>query len=143
LLTRLGILTLCASLALGCASLVPGRSGRLAKDLQDTAERYADNLRWGRIEVAVKHVRPELREPFLALFGDERGALRLTEIEVASVEPGPEPEEAQVRVRVRLYRANALTEESLIEVQRWRFDRDRSAWLVEPDFALYESRRGL
>ncbi len=139
---RIGIATLAVVFALGCAGgLVPGRSGRLEKDLQEAAERYADNLRWGRIDVAVKHVEPELRGAFLALFDDEKSPLRLTDMQVSSVETGPEPEQATVYVRVSLYHESALTEESLTEHQAWRFDRKRSAWLVEPDLALYERAR--
>jgi hypothetical protein len=144
---RLFIAALGCVLALGCAvenvvpgKFVPGASGRLEKRLQETAERYADNLRWGRVGVAVKLVEPELRPAFLALFDDEHGALRLTDMEVASVETGPEPEQGTVHMKVRMYRSHALTEETLVEQQRWRFDRSRDDWLVVPDLALYEAK---
>jgi hypothetical protein len=133
------IAALCLLLAAGCATpLYPWRAGRLEKQLQESAERYADNLRWGRIDFAVKQVQPELRPAFLALFDDEKSPLRLTDIQVSSVETGPEPEQGRVQVRVTLYHSRALTERSMTELQEWRFDRKRAAWLVEPDLALYE-----
>ena len=105
--------------------------------VRDTAERYGDNLRWGRLDAALGMVEPDRRAMFLATFRDANPPLRFTNSEIVAVELGTSREEVEVLASFRLYRLPNLSERSVHELQVWRFDPARGRWYIRPDLSLF------
>jgi hypothetical protein len=105
--------------------------------VREAAESYGDNLRWGRIAVAVGMVAPESRISFLETFGDADPPLRFTSFEILTIEAGRSRDEVEVLASFRLYRPPNLTERTIREWQIWRFDPDRASWYLSPDLSLF------
>ena len=55
--------------------------------VDETAEAYNQDLRWGRLQQAAAQMAPEQREPFFALFDGDPGPFRFTSVEVLSAVP--------------------------------------------------------
>ncbi len=139
--TRLALLLLSMLSLAGCSLgqhnpdfLMPAK--RMAM-VREVAETYGDNLRWGRIEVAVGMVAPENRVSFLATFVDADPPLRFTSFEIVTIEQGQSRHEVEVLASFRLYRPPDLIERTIREWQIWRFDRDRARWYLSPDLSLF------
>jgi hypothetical protein len=125
----------------GCipAWMDPGymsRAGRIHR-VRDAAESFGHDFRWGRFEEAAERVRPEQRDAFRALTGELEGRLRITGFEIESIDLGLARGEATVTAAFTLYRLPSVEETMLRERQRWRFDKLRRRWFIEPDLALY------
>ena len=105
--------------------------------VRDTAERYGDNLRWGRLDAALGMVEPDRRAMFLATSRDANPPLRFTNFEIVAVELGTSREEVEVLASFRLYRLPNLSERSVHELQVWRFDPARGRWYIRPDLSLF------
>ncbi len=114
--------------------LIPAK--RMAM-VREVAESYGNNLRWGRIAVAVGMVAPENRVSFLETFVDANPPLRFTSFEIVAIEDGQSRHEMEVLASFRLYRPPNLVERTIRERQIWRFDRNRARWYLSPDLSLF------
>ena len=117
------------------------RSERETK-VEELAEAYGLNLRFGRVNEAARAVHPDLREDFLSAMTDPAGAPRFTHFELESVELSDERERANVRARFGVYRPPSINERLILERQIWRYDPALGAWFLAPDLHLYRGDVG-
>ena len=108
--------------------------------VDETAEAYNQDLRWGRLQQAAAQMAPEQREPFFALFDGDPGPFRFTSVEVLSAVPkGIGGREVDVLVSWEFYNPPALTERKLRQKQTWRFLELERRWQVSADLAVFEA----
>ena len=137
----LGVVLLAAACAHGRIDpTLVFRSERESK-VEERAEAYGLNLRFGRVDEAALAVHPDLREEFLSAMSDPGNAPRFTHFELESVE-SDERERANVRARFGVYRPPAINERLILERQVWRYEPALGAWFVEPDLELYRGDVG-
>ncbi len=110
--------------------------------VEEAAESYAANLRWGRLGLAAARVHPAYRQEFMALVTASRRPFQFTDFEVVTVELGPERDQATAHALFSLYRLPSTREIQLADMQQWRYDARARRWYLEPDLELY-SRAGL
>lgn len=141
--------TLCLAVLTGCMAaswnpdyLLP--SNRRAT-VQEHAETYAQNLRWGRFNEAAQQVIEEKRRAFEERIGQANPAYRFTSAEVKSVKLGDVRSEVKVVVSYELYRPPSISERIVTETQLWRYVAEQRAWFVEPQLSVFdgESKSGV
>lgn len=129
---------LCFSLV-ACSSLDLGHlleSDRAAR-VEEAVEAYANGLRWGRIELVSRLVRPDLRPDFLEFARREPPTVQFTGYEVQAIELGVDPDSAEALVSFELYRLPSVQQATIVERQLWEYHRDARRWYLVPDLALY------
>ncbi|NRA02976.1 MAG: hypothetical protein HRU00_10285 [Myxococcales bacterium] len=126
------------AVCVGCFGSGSGLSEGQAQLLKGRIERYAENLRWGRVQEAAQLVHPDDRVAFVRFMRETQGRVRFTSFEVDSVEADREEATGVAVVTFRLYRPPRMEERLLVESQNWAFDADRQQWFLrDPDLSGY------
>lgn len=108
--------------------------------VDESADAYNQDVRWGRIPQAAAQMVPAQRERFIELFEGDPGAFRFTSVEILSAVPtGVDGREVDVLVAWEFYNPPALTERKLRQKQTWRFLELERRWEVTPDLAVFEA----
>lgn len=108
--------------------------------VDESANAYNQDLRWGRIQQAAAQMPEDQREKFLLLFDGDEGPFRFTSVEVLSATPkGFDGREVDVLVAWEYYSPPALIERKLRQKQAWRFLELERRWEVVPDLAVFEA----
>ncbi len=117
----------------GCALRPSAERSRGA--VEKSAERWSDDFQWQRWPQAAAQVHPDERAAFLA-FGTQLGdRLRITGFELAGVEVEASGDAAVATVVFQVYRPPSLTEQTLVDRQRWV--REDGDWFVRPELERY------
>lgn len=136
-------LALGASLQLACAIpaiLIESFGENVMPEVDESANAYNQDVRWGRIQQAAAQMPAEQREKFVLLFDGDPGTFRFTSVEVLSAIPkGIDGREVDVLVAWEFYNPPALTERKLRQKQIWRFLELERRWEVTPDLAVFEA----
>ncbi len=133
----------CAPLLAGCAipAIVMESFGENAfPEVDESANAYIQDVRWGRLQQAAAQMAPEQREQFFELFDGDPGRFRFTAAEVLTTIPkGTTGREVDVLVGWEFYNPPGLTERRLRQKQTWRFLELERRWEVSPDLAVFEA----
>jgi hypothetical protein len=117
----------------GCA-LWPSADER-KETIERGVEQFSDNFQWQRWPQAAKQVHPDDRVAFL-MFGSQLGdRLRVTSFEIAGVELDESGDAAHATVVFQVYRPPSLTEQTLVDRQRW--ERKGGEWFLRPALDRY------
>ncbi len=137
--------TALALIALGtltaCLNLGHRLEGEREYRVKDAVEAYANSLRWGRIETALRWVDPEVREGFVSFAQQEPTTVQFTDYAVQTVELAEDPNRADAWVRFEMIRLPALQERSVVEHQIWKYHHETKTWFFRPDVGLYQGPR--
>jgi hypothetical protein len=107
--------------------------------VDESANAYNQDVRWGRIQQAAAQMPEDQREQFIALFDDDEGPFRFTSVEVLSAIPkGFDGREVDVLVAWEYYSPPALIERKLRQKQAWHFLELERRWEVVPDLTVFE-----
>jgi hypothetical protein len=140
--SRVPWLAACAGVLLltlsGCLDLHMLAHGNPGSRIKEAVTEFSSDLRWGRIDLAGKHVMPDRRADFLMLF-KSNDSFQFSEMEIDLIDYDPEKEEAVASVRFTLYRPPSVQEIVLLDPQHWHYDRSRAKWYIDPDLELYEN----
>lgn len=123
----------------GCGWIEPDflmREKRV-ENVRETADWYAANLRWGRIQQAAAMVQPDHRRDFIAIFVQPTPRVEFTGWEVITVEQQDLRSEAEVWVTYEYFTPPAVRPRSITERQQWRYDPVGRAWRVQPDLTVF------
>ncbi len=130
------LLFACAIPAIFMASL----GENVLPEVDESANAYNQDLRWGRVQQAAAQMAPEQRDEFVLLFDGDQSAFRFTSVEVLSATPkGIDGREVDVLVAWEFYSPPALIERKLRQKQTWRFLELERRWEVAPDLAVFEA----
>ena len=140
LLLAVPLLTACAIPAIVMQSYGELFGDKVFPDVDESANAYNQDLRWGRIPQAAAQMPADQREKFVALFDTEESPFHFTSVEVLSATPkGSDGREADVLVAWEFYSPPALIERKLRQKQSWRFLELERRWEVAPDLAVFEA----
>jgi hypothetical protein len=136
-------LALVAPLLIACAIpaiIMDSLGENVIPEVDESANAYNQDLRWGRVQQAAASMVPEQREQFVALFDGDQSAFRFTSVEVLSAVPkSVDGREVDVLVAWEFYSPPALIERKLRQKQTWRFLELERRWEVAPDLAVFEA----
>jgi hypothetical protein len=137
-------LVLAAPLWLGCASIpsifLSAIGEKAFPEVDESADAYNQDLRWGRVHEAAAQMPEDQRERFVTLFDTDGGPFRFTSVEVLSAIPkGFDGREVDVLVAWEFYSPPGLTERKLRQKQAWRFLELERRWEVVPDLTVFEA----
>jgi hypothetical protein len=105
--------------------------------VDDYAQEYNNDVRWGRWQEAAAQVEPERRTAFLKLFDDSQSPFRFTSVDIMSARPLSEDgTEVEMLVALEFYRLPSVKERKVRQVQHWRYDVPDKKWVVTPDLAV-------
>lgn len=144
-LWRGAALLLVAGLCAGCTTLrllnpdylLPAKRESMVRQ---AAEKFGQNLRWGRYEVAAGLVAAERREEFLNTFLNAEPPYQFTSFELIGVELSSERDRVEVLAVFELYRPPSLRMRAVTERQTWRYQTSgRPLWVLEPDLSVFIS----
>lgn len=116
-----------ATAAVGCAHRVTPRAARSAALVQ-SAQTFAEALRWQRFQRCGGYLAPEVREEFQARIAAAEGALEITDSELVDVQWAEDDVAATVRVRMRWLELPSLVERRATVEQRW--EERKEGWLL-------------
>lgn len=122
----LGLLSLFAMLALGCARPKPSPGELLSQALIQ----YHGHLIFERFDEAAGFVPVEQRTEFMDYYEEQQGDLRITEFEVARLELSDDETVAQARVILSWYKLPSSVVHTSRMDQSWRFDTLTERWEV-------------
>lgn len=128
------------ALALLLAVLAGCATDKRNEALNSTLMRYASAIRWGDFANAQGFVDPgyAAAHPMSSLEQSRLGQLRVTAYdEGAGPHPDGQDEVTQV-VQINVVNVNTQAERSIIDPQRWHYDRDKGVWRLMtglPDFS--------
>jgi len=129
LLVQLG-LTACVASAL--APIKPE-----TPPLDESAEQYNNDVRWGRWHEAAERVEPERRNAFLNLLDDKDNPYRFTSVDVIHTEAkSSDGTEIDLLVSLEYYRLPSVEERKVRQLQHWRYDVPTKKWVVTPDLSV-------
>ncbi|MEX2205661.1 MAG: hypothetical protein WEF50_05470 [Myxococcota bacterium] len=137
-------LVLAAPLLMACAAIpaifLESLGEKAFPAVDESANAYNQNVRWGRIQQAAAQMPEDQREQFIALFDDDDGPFRFTSVEVLSATPKAfDGREVDVLVAWEYYSPPGLTERKLRQKQAWHFLELERRWEVVPDLAVFEA----
>jgi hypothetical protein len=137
-------LVLAAPLLMACASIptifLESIGQKAFPEVDESANAYNQDLRWGRVQQAAAQMPEDQREKFVALFDSDDSPFHFTSVEVLSATPkGVGGREVDVLVAWEYYSPPALTERKLRQKQAWRFLELERRWEVVPDLAVFEA----
>lgn len=118
----------------GCVTLQGQKAN--AEDLQETVNAFNAAVRWGDFKTASAMIPDPAQDVFwedAELFLQNT---RIAKMEIRSVKVDEGAETGTAHVSFTYYRLNDPSFRTLLLHQRWRFDPDRHAWLVE-DAQIY------
>jgi hypothetical protein len=105
--------------------------------VDEYAQEYNNDVRWGRWQEAGAQVEPEHRNAFLRLLDDSHTGFRFTSCDILSARPTSEDgSEIEMLVALEFYRLPSVNERKVRQVQHWRWDVDAKKWLVTPDLKV-------
>ena len=105
--------------------------------VDEFAQEFNNDVRWGRWQEAAAQVEPEDRKAFLRLFDDNASPFRFTSVDILSARPTSEDEtEIEMLVGLEYYRLPSVKERKVRQVQKWRYDVDSKTWIVTPDLSV-------
>jgi hypothetical protein len=108
--------------------------------VDESANAFNQDLRWGRVQQAAAQMPADQREKFIELFDRDERLFQFTSVEVVSATPkGVDGREVDVLVAWEYYSPPALTERKLRQKQTWRFLELERRWEVSPDLAVFEA----
>ena len=118
------ILLVCA----GCGSLSPQSEG---ETMQATMAAYANALRWGGFDQAVKYVDPETLKdhPLTPLDMERYKQVRVVSYTEQAAVPAGKHEVTQI-VEIGLLNVNTQTERQIVDRQHWRYDEATKHWHI-------------
>lgn len=106
--------------------------------IRETADWYAANLRWGRLQHAAAMVRDEDRKDFIATFVDDpHPRVEFTGWEIITVEQAEERDEAEVWVSYEYFVPPAIRPRTITERQVWHYEASTRVWRVQPDLTVF------
>jgi hypothetical protein len=105
--------------------------------LDQSAEEFNNDVRWGRWHEAAERVEPERRNAFLGLFDDSVNPYRFTSVDVLHTEAkSTDGTEIDLLVSLEYYRLPSVQERKVRQLQHWRYDVPTKRWVVTPDLAV-------
>ncbi|HTO52523.1 MAG TPA: hypothetical protein VMR50_03975 [Myxococcota bacterium] len=105
--------------------------------VDDYAQEYNNDLRWGRWQEAAAQVEPERRGEFLKLLDDNSNPIHFTSVDILSTKPVvTDGSEVEMLVSLEYYRLPSVKERKVRQVQHWRYDVDAEKWVVTPDLSV-------
>ncbi|HTO07127.1 MAG TPA: hypothetical protein VMR86_08720 [Myxococcota bacterium] len=105
--------------------------------VDDYAQQYNNDVRWGRWQEAASQVEPERRTAFLRLLDDNQTPFRFTACDILSAKPtSTDGTEVEMLVALEFYRLPSVKERKVRQVQHWRYDVDTKRWVVAPDLKV-------
>jgi hypothetical protein len=105
--------------------------------VDEYAQEYNNDLRWGRWQEAAAQVEPERRSAFLRLLDDTDRPYRFTSVELMNAKPLSEDgTEMELLVALEYYRLPSVQERKVRQVQKWRYDVTMEKWVVTPDLSV-------
>ncbi|MFI5317312.1 MAG: hypothetical protein ACHQ6T_16555 [Myxococcota bacterium] len=105
--------------------------------VEDSAQEYNNDLRWGRWHEAAERVEPERRNVFLGLMDDNVNPYRFTSVEVIHTEAkSSDGTEIDLLVALEYYRLPSVEERKVRQLQHWRYDVPTKKWVVTPDLSV-------
>ena len=111
-----------------------------SRTLTTTLSAYAGTLRWGDFASAAQFIDPKLRaeHPLSELDRARYKQVRVTEYDDGSGPVPLGPTEVQQTVRISVVNIHTQAERSVIDRQRWHYDREKGKWTLMtglPDFS--------
>ena len=105
--------------------------------VDDYAQEYNNDVRWGRWHEAAAQVEPERRGAFLKLLDDSQSPFRFTACDIITAKPTSEDgTEVEMLVALEFYRLPSVKERKVRQIQHWRWDVDAKKWVVTPDLKV-------
>ena len=136
-------LALAAPLLMACAIpaiFMESFAENVIPEVDESANSYNQDLRWGRVQQAAAVMAPDQREKFIELFDGDESRFHFTSVEVLSAIPkGIDGREVDVLVAWEFYSPPALLERKLRQKQTWHFLELERRWEVTPDLAVFEA----
>ena len=127
---RSAALLLLAATFCGCAAMFTDPLGRM-EALELAQKEYTEAIRWGKLDLAISYIDPELRTTFESLVPIFE-EIRISDYEIGNID-GDE-EEAKVTVPYRGYSRASQTELQAREHQEWkRIKGFANEWHVQSD----------
>ena len=125
---RLIPVVLMVALCAGCGGLSTQTEGDA---LQVTLTAYANALRWGGFDQAVKYVDPETlkQHPLTPLDLERYKQVRVVSYTEQPVVPSAKHEVTQI-VEIGVLNVNTQTERALVDRQLWRYDEKTKHWHI-------------
>ena len=107
----------------------------------EIAEEYCAAIRWDRSDIAVEHVRPEMRNAWVELLRETQRTMAFSGFEIVGVDLSVEPTRVDVHVLYESYSATTLLQSEIREHQVWTYDAEAERWFVTPDLDAFEPSR--
>ena len=105
--------------------------------VDEFAQEYNNDVRWGRWQEAAAQVEPERRGAFLRLLDDNQSPFRFTSVDILSAKPvSQDGTEIEMLVALEYYRLPSVKERKVRQVQHWRYDVEAEKWVVSPDLTV-------
>jgi len=136
-------LALSASTLTACAipaGLMDAFGENVIPEVDESANAYNQDLRWGRVRQAAAQMPADQQEQFFALFDEDQSTFHFTSVEVLSAIPRSiDGREVDVLVAWEYYSPPALVERKLRQKQVWTFLKLERRWEVAPDLGVFEA----
>lgn len=107
-----------------------------APDVDETAQAYNNDVRWGRYYEASAQLSPEQRAEFLKLLDDSTHPYRFTSVDMLQATPSEDGAQVEMLVSLEYYRLPSVSEQKVQQRQLWRYDRTENRWYVAPDLSV-------
>jgi hypothetical protein len=107
-----------------------------APDVDETAQAYNNDVRWGRYYEASAQLPPEQRSAFLKLLDDSARPYRFTSIDLMKATPNEDGSRVEMLVSLEYYQLPSVLEKKVQQRQLWRYDRKENRWFVDPDMSV-------
>lgn len=105
--------------------------------VEESAQAYNNDVRWGRWHEAAERVEPERRNAFLRLLDDTENPYRFTSVDVMHTEAkSSDGTEIDLLVSLEYYRLPSVQERKVRQLQHWRYDVPTARWVVTPDLSV-------
>lgn len=128
---------LLALMLLGFAACVTPILPQETPAVDEYAQEYNNDVRWGRWQEAAAQVEPERRSAFLKLFDDVDRPYRFTSVDVMTSKPlSDDGTEMELLVQLEYYRLPSVQERKVRQIQKWRYDVLMEKWVVTPDLSV-------
>lgn len=118
----------------GCVTLRGQKPN--AEDLGETVEAFNSSVRWGDFQTASAMIPDQAQDIFWEDAETFLQNTRIAKMEIRSVKVDDETATGTAQISFTYYRLNDPSFRTLLLHQKWRFDQDRQAWLVE-DSEIY------
>jgi hypothetical protein len=105
--------------------------------VDEFAQEYNNDVRWGRWQEAAAQVEPERRSAFLKLLDTSDRPYKFTSVDLLSAKPlSSDGTEVELLVGLEYYRLPSVQERKVRQVQKWRYDVTMEKWVVTPDLSV-------